>query len=282
MDIKEIAKKLAPDYWKRDQWNIEYFDSVGFAEALIESYKAELLDEVGEPVAEVIRKFSYKGDFETAVVRWEGEIPHHGVDLYTSDQVAAAIEKATKPLEEEIERLKSEQTELIDRFQNENCGRVHMGEPVISQSMLDIRANENVAIDIDQLVKIAQGNLQEEAAQYKDELAMVLRCSADLRSQLAAAQEETRLLTERNATNEEYAANLVKALTKTQDQLAKAEQLWQIAQGRCDGLEEKLAKAEQRVAEACALAIYSECNSYSEVSQAIIRSGEWRKFVKEV
>ena len=32
------------------------------------------------------------------------------------------------------------------------------------------------------------------------------------------------------------------------DQLVKAEQLWQIAQGRCDGLEEKLAKAEQRVA----------------------------------
>ena len=30
------------------------------------------------------------------------------------------------------------------------------------------------------------------------------------------------------------------------DQLAKANQLWQIAQGRCDGLEEKLAKAEQR------------------------------------
>ena len=65
-------------------------------------------------------------------------------------------------------------------------------------------------------------------------------------------------------------------------QLAKANQLWQVAKGRCDGLEEKLAKAEQRVAEACALAIYSECNSYSEVSQAIIRSGEWRKFVKEV
>ena len=32
------------------------------------------------------------------------------------------------------------------------------------------------------------------------------------------------------------------------DQLAKAEQLWQVAQGRCDGLEGKLAKAEQRVA----------------------------------
>ena len=33
------------------------------------------------------------------------------------------------------------------------------------------------------------------------------------------------------------------------DQLAKAEQLWQVAQGRCDGLEDQLAKAEQRVAE---------------------------------
>ncbi len=32
-------------------------------------------------------------------------------------------------------------------------------------------------------------------------------------------------------------------------QLTKAEQLWQVAQGRCDGLEEKLVKAEQRVAE---------------------------------
>ena len=35
MDIKEIATRLVHDYWKRDQWNMEYFDSVGFAEALI-------------------------------------------------------------------------------------------------------------------------------------------------------------------------------------------------------------------------------------------------------
>ena len=47
--LKETAQRLAPDYWKRDQWNIEYFDSVGFAEALIEAYRAELLNEVGEP-----------------------------------------------------------------------------------------------------------------------------------------------------------------------------------------------------------------------------------------
>ena len=31
MDIKEIAKRLVHGYWKRDQWNMEYFDSVGFA-----------------------------------------------------------------------------------------------------------------------------------------------------------------------------------------------------------------------------------------------------------
>ena len=38
-------------------------------------------------------------------------------------------------------------------------------------------------------------------------------------------------------------------LEKLRQQLAKAEQLWQVAQGRCDGLEDQLAKAEQRVAE---------------------------------
>ena len=67
------------------------------------------------------------------------------------------------------------------------------------------------------------------------------------------------------------------------DQLAKANQLWQIAQGRCDGLEEKLAKAEQRVAEACA-ELADKMNPFPEPS-AIgpeIRSGEWRKFLKEV
>ena len=69
------------------------------------------------------------------------------------------------------------------------------------------------------------------------------------------------------------------------DQLAKAEQLWQIAQGRCDGLEEKLAKAEQRVAEACALQVVTEIKFHwldaARVAKEI-RSGEWRKFVKEV
>lgn len=48
MNIKEIALKIAPDYWKRDQWNMEYFDSVGFAEALI----AEIAKQ-NDPVVDV-------------------------------------------------------------------------------------------------------------------------------------------------------------------------------------------------------------------------------------
>lgn len=58
-------------------------------------------------------------------------------------------------------------------------------------------------------------------------------------NQLAAVQEE--MNDWRNQAHQSQSA-----FDRLQDQLAKAEQLWQIAQGRCDGLEEKLAKAEQR------------------------------------
>lgn len=89
------------------------------------------------------------------------------------------------------------------------------------------------------------------------------------------------------------------------DQLAKAQQLWQVAQGRCDGLEEEiqklrqdlltsygereelsgqLASCEQRVAEACAEFLESLAWRVKPVSSneaAIeIRSGEYRKFRK--
>lgn len=67
-----------------------------------------------------------------------------------------------------------------------------------------------------------------------------------LRQRVTVSQEEISGLLTRLREMTEYA-------NKRNDQLAKAEQLWQIAQGRCDGLEEKLAKAEQRVAEVTAL-----------------------------
>ena len=60
-----------------------------------------------------------------------------------------------------------------------------------------------------------------------------------LEDQLAAAQEEIE-------SNKAYFTTL---LEEQRVLLAKAEQLWQVSKGRCDGLEEKLAKTEQRVAE---------------------------------
>ena len=84
-------------------------------------------------------------------------------------------------------------------------------------------------------------------------------------------------------TFDQVAAAIAKATKPLEDQLAKANQLWQVAKGRCDGLEEKLAKAEQRVAEACALQVATETR-FRELDAARvakeIRSGEYRKFMK--
>ena len=138
MDIKEIAEQVSKRIYVEDGLLLSKFISEKFAEALIESYKAELLNEAGEPVlyAEFAEDGGWLGDASEYADNLEE--PHA---LFTSDQLAAAIAKATKPLE---------------------------------------------------------------------------------------------------------------------DQLAKAEQLWQVAQGRCDGLEEKLTKAEQLVADACALQVATE------------------------
>jgi hypothetical protein len=94
--------------------------------------------------------------------------------------------------------------------------------------------------------------LEEELTQAKDELAMTLRVSAELRAQLATAQEEI-------------------AFQKSAHE--QAQQLL-LEQG------DQLAKAEQRVVEACALT-YLEDYDLTDIADRI-RAGEWRKFVKEV
>ena len=57
------------------------------------------------------------------------------------------------------------------------------------------------------------------------------------------------------------------------------------SQSAFDRLQDQLAKAEQRVAEACALQVATETKFHwldaARVAKEI-RSGEWRKFVKEV
>lgn len=104
LNIKEIAPKLT----QKLSIAINDDEAVEFAEALIESYKAELLNEVGEPVlyAEFAEDGGWLGD--ASEYAYHLEEPHA---LFTSDQVAAAILKATKPLEEEIDRLESESEE---------------------------------------------------------------------------------------------------------------------------------------------------------------------------
>ena len=116
MDIKEIALKVA-DSLRNKVDGISHMQSnqglVAFAEALISAYKAELLNEVGEPVAVTNHaQLGYVTDGmhpDIPLAMWAKETSYSGANiaLYTSDQVAAAILKATKPLEEEVERLKT-------------------------------------------------------------------------------------------------------------------------------------------------------------------------------
>lgn len=111
-----------------------YPDREHFARAVekaaIESYKAELLKEVGGPVYQVCKSDSISLssawiDVTEQTYNDAGLYPEYGRRiLYTFDQVAAAILKATKPLEEEIERLKvsraKKQKELVTIF-DANC-----------------------------------------------------------------------------------------------------------------------------------------------------------------
>ena len=120
MDIKEIAKRI------RKTKNIYMLSmspdiAAKFAEALIESYKAELLKEVGEPVAYMC------SDEELCRKGYERFSRHNSGDwsisVFTSDQVAAAILKATKPLEDQLakaEQRVAEYNELIYAVQTKN------------------------------------------------------------------------------------------------------------------------------------------------------------------
>ena len=153
-------------------------------------------------------------------------------------------------------------------------------------------------------IRYSCGIAGEEVANYVDELERVVSLDSslidELRAKLAAAQEE--ILIER-ANGDHWSAAYSKwvntdesarRLIELQDQLAAAQEengrlenqvlardaeLW----GRTQeilGLKDQLAKAEQRVAEACALT-YLEDYDLTDIADRV-RDGEWRKFVKEV
>ena len=133
MDIKEIALRLlAEEFPGMHQENQAFM--VEFATALISAYKAELLKEVGEPVAYQVGNSYPRLDGTMAKIVGIGNqtvfddegchyynraqdrgrvtgtahdysYPRNLVRYYTSDQLATAILKATKPLEEVKEAL---------------------------------------------------------------------------------------------------------------------------------------------------------------------------------
>ena len=225
-------------------------DVESFFYAAIESYKAELLNEVGEPVAFLHQWIEYHPYGDTFAGEPCSAITNDGkpfdksdtvTPLFTSDQVAAAVLKATKPLEEEITCLIVERDDL----EAEKDEAEHAPWPEWAELLLKM-IRERTGYDgfDDQIEGVDLPGELAEAFDYID------------------ADEK-----------------------KLRAQLAKAEQLWQVAQGRCDGLEEKLAKAEQRAAEACALQVATETKFHwldaARVAKEI-RSGEWRKFLKEV
>lgn len=89
MDIKEIAEQVSKRIYVEDGLLLSKFISEKFAEAIIESYKAELLNGVGEPVG-----YHYLPNNEMFPVEEVSRSnlknnPQDYVFLYTSDQLAA-------------------------------------------------------------------------------------------------------------------------------------------------------------------------------------------------
>ena len=102
MDIKEIALLIDARLCADGLVATSGSYAIALAETLIESYKAELLKEVGEPVlyAEFAEDGGWLGDASEYADHLEE--PHA---LFTSDQVAAAIAKATEPLEDQLAKV---------------------------------------------------------------------------------------------------------------------------------------------------------------------------------
>ena len=206
--VKDIAKDcglVVGQHWNRSNMTTAFM--LDFANAAIESYKAELLNEVGEPVYQVCKSDSISLssawiDVTEQTYNDAGLYPEYGRRiLYTSDQVAAAILKATKPLEER---------------RCEICG-------------------------------------------YAEHHREHTSC---LRTQLTAAQDQVAAMEERLERQRSY------------------------FDAHQNILMDEIETAEQRVSEACAELQFERSvnrHGYDKYEDAeAIRSGEWRKFVKEV
>lgn len=147
MDIKEIALKVGLQAFEEHPYDEGHVVSpsgytwiddklIEFSEALIAAYKAELLKEAGEPVnacpvGVALNAVSHVGAAnydhrEREARRWIYEAEKQ---LFTSDQVAAAIIKATGPLEDQLAKAEQRVAEAcaayvlddLDGFEDGDC-----------------------------------------------------------------------------------------------------------------------------------------------------------------
>jgi hypothetical protein len=149
MDIKEIAEKIRIEVLEEFGYQHRYTQEESIIkqgqERLISAYKAELLKEVGEPGAYQVGNSYPRLDGTLAkivgignqtVVDDEGchyynraqdrgrvtgtahdySYPRNLVRYYTSDQVAAAIIKATKPLEDQLAKAEQRVAEACSAY----------------------------------------------------------------------------------------------------------------------------------------------------------------------
>lgn len=102
--IKEVAPFLLMKFWKRDQWNNEYFDGIGYSEALVEelSKRAEAVayaDAFGNVITATTKGFSRNtltNTFDRPLFTFP---PIHDIEAI-ENRVAEACIKAIKSIDD--------------------------------------------------------------------------------------------------------------------------------------------------------------------------------------
>ena len=186
--------------WEKD--TMIQFAFAGYT-AAIASYKAELLKEAGEPVAFLHQWIEYHPYGDTVAGEPCSAITNDGkpfdksdtvTPLFTSDQVAAAILKATGPLEKEIERLKTvpmkyRRMAFNAQLQDEN----NELRTQLAAAQEEIKASSKDSLRLLESVKYLRGIAEhgEERQQREDETVeqFVLGYVKKLEDQLAKAEQ---------------------------------------------------------------------------------------------
>lgn len=177
LNIKEIALKVVAAQ-SRFRIGMPAGLTQDFAEALIESYKAELLKEVGEPFGYMMPHYEEMPPIFRRHPLPKGHSPLFASEtLYTSDQVAAAILKATEPLDKPIDTALAAEIERTDWTPAEAL------QFYADQRNFDIVGGHARIIDNGAVASNALKHLSIDRLELKGDAEL-----AELRAQLAASQ----------------------------------------------------------------------------------------------